>query len=57
MLTLCIGATVFGGYIYYRFENTLSFDYTGVDDQKKAAEALAGETVYWTLYPLLTRHP
>ena len=34
-----------GGYMYYRFEHTLSFDYTGVDDEKKAAEALAGEAL------------
>lgn len=43
VLTLAIGATVLGGYMYYRFENTISFDYTGVKDEKKAAEALAGE--------------
>lgn len=43
VLTLAIGATVLGGYMYYRFENTLSFEYTGVEDEKKAAEALAGE--------------
>lgn len=43
LLTLAIGATMLGGYMYYRFENTLSFEYTGVDDEKKAAETLAGE--------------
>ena len=43
LLTGGIGVTLLGGYLYYRFENTLSFDYTGVDDQKEAAEALAGE--------------
>lgn len=43
LLTFAIGVTVFGGYMYYRFENTMSFDYTGVEDEKKAAEALAGE--------------
>ncbi|CAM9791664.1 unnamed protein product [Ectocarpus sp. 12 AP-2014] len=41
LLTFAIGVTMFGGYMYYRFENTMSFDYTGVQDTKKAAEALA----------------
>lgn len=44
-LTFAIGVTVFGGYMYYRFENSISFEYTGVSDEKKAAEALAGEGI------------
>ena len=43
LLTFAIGVTVFGSYMYYRFENSISFDYTGVSDEKEAAEALAGE--------------
>lgn len=46
LLTGGIGVTLLGGYMYYRFENTLSFEYTGVDDEKKAAETLAGETLW-----------
>lgn len=45
-LTFAIGVTVFGGYMYYRFENSISFEYTGVSDEKEAAEALAGERMY-----------
>ncbi|CAN0279858.1 unnamed protein product, partial [Scytosiphon promiscuus] len=41
LLTLAIGTTVLGGYMYYRFENSISFEYTGVADEKEAAEALA----------------
>lgn len=53
ILTLAIGTTVLGGYMYYRFENTLSFEYTGVADEKKAAEALAGENSCSSLLCLL----
>lgn len=43
VLTAAIGVTVFAGYMYYRFEDSISFEYTGVADEKKAAEQLAGE--------------
>lgn len=45
-LTMAIGATVLGGYMYYRFDNDISAEYTGVSDEKKAAEALAGKCVH-----------
>lgn len=43
ILTAAIGVTVFSGYMYYRFEDSISFEYTGVADEKKVAEQLAGE--------------
>lgn len=43
VLTAAIAITIFSGYMYYRFEDTVDPVYTGVDDEKKRAEALAGK--------------
>lgn len=43
ILTLAIGITMFSGYMFYRFEDTVDPVYTGVSDEKKRAEALAGK--------------
>lgn len=45
ILTLAIGLTVFSGYVYYRFWDTVSPEYTGLTDEKLRAEELAGERV------------
>lgn len=55
VLTLAIGVTVFGGYMYYRFEDSISSEYTGVADEKKAAEVLAGTCINHTTLPVVGR--